>query len=198
MSKRRSKSSKVKTKKKKSNEWIVRSRASKRGWQTRIANAKKRSDAAKKGWETRRKRKVLSKPKKQRSKRHQQVVDAGFHPKVPKRGKRKPKKTKVEALQKRIAELERQLEKEKEKRETEREIEDLMSRFQMFMMLENLPPQRINETRDEWAFRIIHTLVKEGVYTIEAGYRAVSRHVGMPVGEVYSMWTYVSMGEYVA
>ena len=198
MSKRRSKSSKVKTKKKKSNEWIVRSRASKRGWQTRKANAKKRSNAAKKGWETRRARKVLSKPKKQRSKRHQQAVDAGFHPKVPKRGRRKPHSTEVQKLSQRIAELERQLSKEKEKQKNEEEIENLMGRFRMFTMIEKLPPQRINESRDEWAFRIINTLVKEGIYSIEAGYRAVSRHTGMPVGEVYSMWTYVSMGEYVA
>lgn len=183
-------------------EFRKRSLAAKRSWQTRKAKKKARSESAKKGWATRRARSSLARPEKQKT-GVQKKVDR-LESKLGKREKKRQeefseesKRTKREILlenrrlRERLAETEKRL-------FTEKHIKKYLSRFTHLTMLDSLPAQRVNEKRDEWAYRIVRAITKEGVYSREQAYRVIARHTGSNISEIYSMFVYVGMGEMVA
>lgn len=196
-----------------------RSQAAKRGWQTRKAEHKKRSQAAKQGWQTRIARQTLARPAKEKTRVQKKIEKTAV--KVEKRQSKREREQQAQIEQLK-EELKRQKQKtrrikrqrdktrlETQKRrdenaklrqqvETEQAMKRIVDRFEKIVMLDGLPPQRVNESRDMWAYRIVSTLVKQGVYSREEAYRAVAQHTGRNVSEIYSMFVYVGMGEMVA
>jgi hypothetical protein len=67
------------------------------------------------------------------------------------------------------------------------------------LRLENLgmKPRLIFETRLQYAARIVETLARQGV-SRDRAYKRVAEHVGIQPAEVYTLFHYVGVGEFVA
>ena len=64
--------------------------------------------------------------------------------------------------------------------------------------LDNLPARFVWETQTQHASRVVAILRKQGVYGREEAYQAVAAHTGLNPREVYTLFVYVGVGEFVA
>jgi hypothetical protein len=191
-----------------------RRKAALQGWQTRIAKHEKRVLAAKKGWRRRRIRESLARNPKRVTKREREIVARKpsqktkvqkrvdkLERKLPPKEKLRQKKNQKELrdeVRKLRAEVQELKEEKRKKAYIDKHVKAYVDRFKHLTMLDGLPPQRVTESRDAWAYRIVRTMVKEGVYTKEQAYGPVAKHTGMNRSEIYSMFHYIGMGEMVA